>query len=123
MGEGEKGESGRKDGKEGKRYASDEYYTLKLLQLCTYNAVSIWTTHCHIAGTLINAVAVVVCVSWRTDAAVVIRQVVAGGSIQTGVETTLIQDCSTVLSLQKNSDTKSCHRNTLIATQGSCTLL
>lgn len=58
---------------------------LKVLKACAYNALSVWTTRCHIAGTLINTVTVIVCVSWRTDAAVSIWQVVAGGSIQTGV--------------------------------------
>ena len=58
---------------------------LKVLKACAYNALSVWTTHCHITGTLINTVAVIVCISWRTDAAVPIWQVVAGGSIQTGV--------------------------------------
>ena len=57
---------------------------LKLWTVCAYNALTVWTTCCHIAGTLIITVAVVVCVSWSTDAAVAIREVVAGGSIQTG---------------------------------------
>lgn len=43
-----------------------------LWTVCTYNALSIWTTQCRIAGTVINAVAVVVCESWSADAAIVV---------------------------------------------------
>ena len=69
----------------------------------TYKAVSLFTTDAD--DTLINiTVAVVVCVSWCTDTAVVIEQIVASCSVQTRAWATLICVYLTVLSLHERRE-------------------